>query len=206
MNRREFLQCAAILVSGASVSQLSLALTEEQQAYLAAAPNYNTGSSSFFSESQRKIIAAMTEVVMPRTDTPGAIDAGVPGFVELMAADWFNDEERAIFLAGLADIETRIPVEYGASFDQLDSAQQLEVMEALEDEASDSSWYDFANVQRDFISDAPFICQVKELSIWGFFTSEIGGTQVLRYSAMPMYFDGDVPLSPDASSWLGRIG
>ncbi|MEH6588367.1 MAG: gluconate 2-dehydrogenase subunit 3 family protein [Halioglobus sp.] len=206
MNRREFLQCAAILVSGASVSQLGLALTEEQQAYLAAAPNYNTGSSSFFNESQRKIIAAMSEVVMPRTDTPGAIDAGVPGFVELMAADWFNDEERTIFLAGLVDIETRIPVEYGASFDQLDGAQQLEVMEALEDEASDSSWYDFANVQRDFISDAPFICQIKELSIWGFFTSEVGGSQVLRYSAMPMYFDGDVPLSPDDSSWLGRIG
>ena len=206
MNRREFLQCAAILVSGVSVSQLGLALTEEQQAYLAAAPNYNTGSSSFFSESQRKIIAAMTEVVMPRTDTPGAIDAGVPGFVELMAADWFNDEERAIFLAGLADIETRIPVEYGASFDQLDSVKQLEVMETMEDEASDSSWYDFANVQRDFISDAPFICQIKELSIWGFFTSEVGGSQVLRYSAMPMYFDGDVPLSPDESSWLVRIG
>ena len=206
MNRREFLQCAAILVSGVSVSQLGLALTEEQQAYLAAAPNYNTGSSSFFNESQRKIIAAMTEVVMPRTDTPGAIDAGVPGFVELMAADWFNDEERTIFLAGLADIETRIPVEYGASFDQLDSAQQLEVMETMEDEASDSSWYDFANVQRDFISDAPFICQIKELSIWGFFTSEVGGSQVLRYSAMPMYFDGDVPLSPDESSWLVRIG
>lgn len=206
MNRREFLQCAAILVSGASVSQLSLALTEEQQVYLAAAPNYNTASSSFFSDPQRKIIAAMTEVVMPRTDTPGAIDAGVPGFIELMAADWFNDEERAIFLAGLADIEARIPVEYGASFDQLDSAQQLEVMEKMEDEASDSSWYDFANVQRDFISDAPFICQIKELSIWGFFTSEVGGSQVLRYSAMPMYFDGDVPLSPDDSSWLGRIG
>lgn len=206
MNRREFLQCAAILVSGASVSQLGLALTQEQQVYLAAAPNYNTGSSSFLNESQRKIIAAMSEVVMPRTDTPGAIDAGVPGFVELMAADWFNDEERAIFLAGLADIETRIPIEYGASFDQLDGAQQLAVMEALEDEASDSSWYDFANVQRDFISDAPFICQLKELTIWGFFTSEIGGSQVLRYSAMPMYFDGDVPLSPDDSSWLVRIG
>ena len=42
MNRREFIQCAAILVSGVSVSQLGLALSDEQEQYLAAAPNYNT--------------------------------------------------------------------------------------------------------------------------------------------------------------------
>ena len=206
MNRREFLQCAAILVSGATASQLGVALTKEQEVYLAAAPNYNAGASELLNEAQRKVIAAMSEVVIPRTETPGAIDAGVPRFIELMAADWFNDQERAIFLAGLDALETQIRSDFGSSFDQLESAQQLAVMEDLESEASDSSWYDFANVQRDFISDAPFICQIKELTIWGFFTSEIGGTQVLRYSAMPMYFDGDVPLSPDDSSWLTRLG
>ncbi len=206
MNRREFLQCAAILVSGASVSQLGIALTEEQQVYLAAAPNYNEGSSGFLNDAQRKTIAAMSEIVIPRTDTPGAIDAGVPRFVELMASDWFNDEERAIFLSGLAGLEEKVAADYGSSFDQLDTALQLELMEDMESEASASSWYDFANVRRDFISDAPFICQIKELTIWGFFTSEIGGTQVLRYSAMPMYFDGDVPLSPDESSWLWQLG
>ena len=78
-------------------------------------------------------------------------------------------------------------------------------MEALEDAASDSPWYAYANVQRDFISDAPFICQIKELTIWGFFTSEVGGTQVLRYEAMPMRFDGDIPLGADESSWSSRF-
>jgi gluconate 2-dehydrogenase gamma chain len=75
----------------------------------------------------------------------------------------------------------------------------------LEDAASDSPWYTFANVQREFISDAPFICQIKELTIWGFFTSEVGGKQVLRYNPMPMYFDGDIPLGTEESSWGGRI-
>ncbi|MFT4519464.1 MAG: gluconate 2-dehydrogenase gamma chain [Halioglobus sp.] len=203
MNRREFLQCAALLVSGATASQLGFSLTEEQQVYLATAPNYNTAASSYLSAPQRKIIAAMCEVIIPRTETPGAIDAGVPMFVELMAADWFNDEEQAIFQAGIKDMEVRIPKEFGKSFDQLDASQQLEIMEALEDDASDSPWYEFANIQRQFISDAPFICQVKELTIWGFFTSEVGSTQVLRYDPMPMYFDGDTPLSPEDSAWAG---
>jgi gluconate 2-dehydrogenase gamma chain len=201
MNRREFLQCAAILVSGASVSQLSFSLSEAQSTFLANAPDFNTRPVDYFSPPRREIVAAMAEVIIPRTETPGAIDARVPAFLELMAAHWFNDEERAIFDAGLLDIETRIPAEYGKPFPQLTAAEQLEVMQALEDAASDAPWYDFGNVQRDYISDAPFICQLKELTVWGFFTSQEGGSQVLRYDPMPMHFNGDTPLSPEDSSW-----
>lgn len=201
MNRREFLQCAAILVAGASASQLGFALTGEQQAYLATAPDYNRTAVHFFSQAQRKIVAAVAERIIPRTDTPGAIDARVPQFIELMAQDWLNEQESAIFQAGLTDLEQRIPAEYGATFDALEEKQQIEILEALEDAASDSSWYDFGNVMREFVSDAPFICQMKELTIWGFFTSEAGATQVLRYDAMPMKFDGDLPLGPDDSAW-----
>lgn len=205
MNRREFLQCAAILVGGLGVGELAFGLTDEQRAYLAAAPDYNTGASDYFNEAQRRIIAAMAEVVIPRTDTPGAIDAGVPRFIELMVRDWLNEQERAIFEAGLADVESRIPARYGNSFDRLDAKVQLQIMEEMEKEASDSPWYEFGNVQREFISDAPFICQLKELTIFGFFTSQRGGEEVLRYNPMPMRFDGDVPLEPGQSSWMGFL-
>ena len=201
MNRREFLECAAILVSGVGASQLGFALSREQEVYLATAPDYISGELDYLTEAERKIIAAMAEVVIPRTETPGAIDAGVPRFIELMARDWLTDEERAIFEEGLAEMATRIPEEYGQPFDQLPEKQQLAIMEQLEDDASDSEWYSFANVQRQFISDAPFICQIKELTIFGFFTSEVGSTQVLRHNPMPMRFDGDYPLSADDSTW-----
>ena len=118
-----------------------------------------------------------------------------------MAANWFNAAEAVIFAAGLQDMETRIPAEFGAPFDQLSHAQQLQIMEAMEEDAADSTWYEFGNVMREFISEAPFICQIKELTIWGFFTSEEGSSQVLRYDPMPMYFDGDIPLAKDDSSW-----
>jgi len=201
MNRRELLQCAAILVSGASASRLGFALNAEQQAFIAAGPSYIDREVDYLTPAQRRLVAAMAEIVIPRTDTPGAIDAGVPRFIELMAADWFNAQERAIFEAGLADMQQRIPAGYGAAFEQLDSTVQLKIMQGLERAAADSPWYELGNVQRDFISDAPFICQVKELTVWGFFTSELGASQVLRYDPMPMYFDGDVPLGPEDSSW-----
>lgn len=201
MNRREFLQCAAILVTGASASQMGFSLSAEQEVFLARTSNYNTGSVDYFTPAQRRIVAAMAEVVIPRTETPGAIDAGVPKYIELMASDWLNDEEKSIWREGLGDIETRIPAEYDKPFDQLPAEQQLEIMQALEEAAADSAWYDFGNVLGGYQSDAPFICQLKELTIWGFFTSEVGGSQVLRYNPMPMKFDGEIFLSPDDSSW-----
>ena len=205
MNRREFLQCTALLISGASASQLGFSLSQEQQVYLAAAANYNTGEVDFLTDAQRRIIAAVAEVIIPRTDTPGAIDAGVPRYIELMAADWMKDEERLVFQAGLEDMETRIPREYGEPIDRLGQKTQLSILEEMEEAASASSWYEFANTQRQFISDAPFICQIKELTVWGFFTSEVGSKQVLRFNPMPGRFDGDFPLARDESTWAGLI-
>jgi len=205
MNRREFLQCAAILVSGAGIGIPGMALSEEQQRYLASAPNYNTGPVDYLSPERRKILAAMTEVIIPRTDTPGAIDAGVPAYLERMMADWLNEQELAVFDAGLADIEQRIPTEYGKPFYALAAEQQLAILQALEEDAAESPWYAFGGKPGDYTSDAPFICQLKELTAWGFFTSQVGATRVLRYDPMPMYFDGDVPLEPDDSSWSGSF-
>lgn len=201
MNRREFLECAALLVSGVSVSRVGLALNDEQLTYLATAPDYNSRKTDFFSTEQRKLISAMAEAIIPRSDTPGAVDAGVPHFIELMVQDWLNEGERSLFLEGLKSMETAVAAEYGVPFDELTAEQQLTVIEGMEEGASESSWYQPGNIRRAYISDAPFICQMKELTIWGFFTSEIGCRQVLRYNPMPMRFDGHAPRSPDDSTW-----
>jgi len=204
MNRREFFQCATILVSGISASRMGWALSEEQQVYLAGAPNFVDQAVDYFSDSQRQLVAAIAETIIPRTETPGAVDAKVPRYIEIMVAQWLNDEERTIFNEGLLQLEEQTTREFGRSFTLLVVRDQTEILEALEAAASDSSWYNIGNVRRDFISDAPFICQIKEFTVWGFFTSEVGGTEVLRSNIMPMRFDGEFPLGPNDSSWSGR--
>jgi hypothetical protein len=205
VNRRHFLECAALLISGVSASRMGWTLTEEQRVHLANAPDYIDQVVDYFTPEQRSVVAAIAETIIPRTETPGAIDAGVPRFIELMLAQWCNDQERGIFVQGLVQLELQTRAEYGKRFDELDLNARLKTLEALEADASDSAWYDMGNIRRDFISDAPFICQIKELTVWGFFTSEEGGSQVLRHDPMPMYFDGDIPLKPDDSSWSFRL-
>lgn len=206
MNRREFMECAAILISGMSASQLGFALSEQQRKHLASAPPYIASEGSYFDEPQRKTIAAMAETILPRTDTPGAIDAGVPRYIELMVADWYNDKERSIFDAGLAAMQENVRAQHGAPFEDLPATTQIEILEAMEDAASDSNYYGLnTDIFAGESAEYPFICQVKELTTWGFFTSEIGCTEVLRHNPMPMRFDGAYPLDHNDSTWSGGI-
>ena len=145
-------------------------------------------------------MAAAAEQVIPATDTPGAIDAGVPRFIELMVSDWFNDDERTDFMTGLDLLQAAA----GGDFAGLSADEQLSLLENLEDEASDSSWYDIGNVMRIWMSDAPFICQFKELTILGYFLSEPGATQATRENPMGS-FKGDIPLAKDDTSYAVEL-
>ena len=200
MDRRQFIQAAALLVAGAKVAPASWALTEEQRVFLASQPDYiDRGALDFFSETQRAAITAAAEQTIPATDTPGATDAGVPRFIELMVRDWLNDDERALFMQGLDDMLARA----GGDFAAMDAGAQLALLEQLEDEASDDSWYDLGNVTRVWSDGSPFICQLKELTVFGFFLSGVGATKVLRENPMGS-FDGDIPLEPGQPAWASE--
>lgn len=201
MNRREFLECAAVLAAGASVLPSSWAMNHEQQAFLAAQPDYiDRHPLSFFTEAQRAAVTAVAEQIIPATDTPGAIAAGAPRFIELMTANWFNDTERALFMDGLTDLQQRA----NGDFSGLPAAKQLLLLEQLEEESGDAAWFQIGNVTRLWDDTAPFICQVKELTVLGFMLSDVGSTQFLRVNPMGN-FDGDIPLAVDDSSYAVEL-
>ena len=201
MNRREFLECAAVLVAGASVVPSNWAMNHEQQAFLAAQPDYiNRHTLSFFTDRQRAAVSAVADQIIPVTDTPGALAAGAPRFIELMVANWLNDTERALFMGGLADLQQRA----GDDFDGLPAEQQLLLLEQFEQEAGDAAWYQLGNVTRLWDDTAPFICQIKELTVLGFMLSDVGSSQFVRVNPMGS-FDGDIPLAVDDSSYAVEL-
>lgn len=134
------------------------------------------------------MVAAMAEHIIPRTETPGAIDAGTPVFIESMVADWFNEQERAFFMRELQALD-----DSADGFARLPEKQQLRLLENLESEAKDAPWYQLGNTMRVWDSQAPFICQFKELTVLGYMLSEIGSTQFLRHPVMGS-FNGNLPL------------
>jgi len=201
MNRREFFQCAAALAAGSSMLPSSWAMTLEQQDFLAAQPDYiDRHPLNFFTQRQRAAVTAVAEQIIPATDTPGAVAARAPRFIELMVANWLNDTERAFFVDGLTDLQQRA----GGDFAALAAAGQLLLLEQLEEEAGDAAWFQMGNVTRLWDDTAPFICQVKELTVLGFMLSDVGSSEFLRVNPMGS-FEGDIPLTEDDSSYAVEL-
>ncbi len=198
MNRRDLMQCALIFFASLKDSPSVLgALSNEQKKMISTRDPYIERTAvNFFNSTQRQAIFAASERIIPRTDTPGAVDAGVPRFIELMVSDWLMQEEREIFMQGLQDLIDQSDGDFSA----LSESKQLALLELFESRATDSNWYQFANTLRVWDESAPFICQLKELTVLGFLLSEIGARQFLQINPMGI-FDGSYPLSENYSAY-----
>ena len=95
MNRRELLLAAISTMAGVMVGSPTLRVIAGEAPTASASRVVLQGH-------QPEMVRVLAEMIIPATDTPGAIEAGVPRFIEMMVADWYTDTERGIFLDGLA--------------------------------------------------------------------------------------------------------
>jgi gluconate 2-dehydrogenase gamma chain len=183
IDRREALRKTALLM-GAAVS--ASALTGILQG-CKATPEL-TYTPQFFTEDQARIVMEVAEIIIPKTDTPGAKDAGVPGFIDLMLKDCYKKEDQDRFIAGLMAFDAEAKTAYGDSFIYCKPEQQVELVTKTHTAA-------LAEAKENKEAKRPFILMAKELTLLGFFTSEPGATQVLQYVAVPGSYKGCIPLA-----------
>jgi hypothetical protein len=133
-------------------------------------------------------VAAIAEMIIPRTDTPGAIDAGVPAFIDLIVGEWYDDDDRAAFRAGLRETDARSVRAHGSSFVELAEAGQRNVLGELEAES--------LALRGSGAHPAPFFSTMKYLTLYGYYTSQAGAIEELNYEIVPGRFNGCVPVVP----------
>lgn len=142
---------------------------------------------------QRALIAQLAETILPQTDTPGAIEAGVPAFVERMVSQWYTPTERKIFFEGLGSLERECQLRFHAGFVACDQAQRVEVLKHFE--TLESAYRAPQELRSRPDERSPFFFKLKQLTVLGYYTSEIGATQELRYNPVPMHYDGQMKFS-----------
>jgi gluconate 2-dehydrogenase gamma chain len=200
MNRREALKRVAWLMGGAVSASAILAINKGYSATTSA------GSKPFIlSAHQWATVSAVSEIMIPRTDTPGAIDVGVPGFIDLMLKDVYTQEDRERYLSGLAEFDAAAHAERRNEFVALEPAQQVVLVR---------KFHDAAIVEERRMHPAhgslhrPFILMTKELTLLGFFTSQVGATEVLQYVAVPGSYHACVPLKEagNGKTWAVQPG
>ena len=143
----------------------------------------------FLSEDQASVVSTVSEIIIPRTDTPGAKDVGVPSFIDQMLQEVYSKEDQEFFTKGLESFNEEAKKEFGDEFSDLDDEDQAAFVKKVHDAAVETE------NTTDPAPKRPFILMMKELTMLGFFTSEPGATQVLQYVPVPGAYKGCVPLS-----------
>jgi len=136
---------------------------------------------------QNETVATIAELIIPKTDTPGAREAGVPAFIDVMLADWGDDDQRKVFTAGLANLDERSRALFGKDFIACSPIQQTQILTDLDAELArlrDTK----ADMSKNFFQG------MKWLTLTGYYTSEIGATSELHYRVVPGRYEPCYPL------------
>jgi hypothetical protein len=146
---------------------------------------------------QDATVSAMAELILPQTDTPGAKAVRVNEFIDHIVADWYSDEDRVRFLAGLADVDARTQSLFKKDFVDASPEQQSEILRALGEEMAQATEA-LANAPRGYRGADPepgdnFYFMFRQLTLIGYFTSEAGFMQQLHEEIIPGRFDGCIP-------------
>lgn len=169
ISRREAIRRAALLAGVALTPEL---LTFVGRAQTAAGKSYLTAG-------QASVAAAAADRILPRTDTPGAADVGVPAFLDRFYGEFMSAPDQKLFVAVLDEIEAAAKSQ-GGSFAALAPAQQDAVLRSV------------ATAQQG--RDQSSFALLRSATILGYFTSEQVGKNVLHYDPVPGAYDGCVPI------------
>lgn len=195
MRRREVLKLLALSSALPAMPAELLAAFREVHANLGAIP-----ALKLLNPHQDETATALAELIIPQTETPGAKAARVNEFIDLILAEWSSDEERNLFLSGLADLDIRARSLFGENFVDASHAQQSEIARGLGDEMAQAEAA-LTSAPRGYRGSDPepegnFYFMFRDLTLTGYFTSEIGATQQLHYEIIPGRFEGCTPAPP----------
>ena len=121
-------------------------------------------------------------------------------FIDLLLSDWLEPEEKDRFLEGLAAFDAACRSRLGRSFIDLSPEERLAVLEPLDEEAAEVRRAAMAAGVRE-IEEPPFFLTMKEWTLTGYYTSEIGMTQELQHLKVAGSYAGCVPLGEVGRSW-----
>ena len=188
IDRREAIRRVTALLGGVALAGSGLATAVERAHARAAAPRAHVGS---FTAQDIAFLDEVADTILPETQTPGAKAAHVGAFMALMVTDTYEDREQAIFRDGMRSLNE-------ASFLTATPAQRLARLEQLDREQK--AYMD----ARERGAPAHYFRLMKELTLLGYFTSEIGCTQAQRYAETPGGFEPCVPYTAGERAWAAH--
>ena len=173
----------------------------------------NSGKTDWLSAESVAYLDEIGETILPRTRTPGAKDAQVGKFMQVMVNDCYEEGDQLAFKEGMDKLNDASKKKFSKSFMEAAPEQRKELLIAMDKEAKDyqKTLSDFNKGENEKgKKDVKYVKQrksphyftmMKQLTLLGFFTSKPGATEALRYKAVPGSFDGCAPYKKGDRAW-----
>lgn len=210
MDRRELLKMIAVLTGGVVIGG---------DVFLSGCKAGGKADAGF-TASNIALLDEVAETIIPATTTPGAKAAKVAEFMKIIVTDCYTEAQQTAFTNGITALEEACKKVNGRSFMECTAVRRHDLLVSLEKEAkefntkrdeedkpkreandkanSNLPWKD----QKEFVA-APshYYTMMKQLTLWGFFTSKTGMTETLRHVPVPGRFDGAFPYAKGDKAW-----
>jgi len=148
------------------------------------------------------LIAELAEVIIPRTDTPGAKDAFVHQFIIKVILNCNHPRQQQIFMRGLEDLEQYTHDQFHQSFIKCSQVEKESIVQHFSDHAAYSM--EILNKVQKKLWGVSFFTKFKNLTVEGYCLSEAGATQGLAYDYIPGTFIACTPLQANQKSWATK--
>lgn len=149
----------------------------------------------FFDVATIVLLNEMGETILPKTSTPGAKEAKVGEFMAVMVKDCYTANDQGIFREGIKRLEIKCKEETGKTFMDCSTDERTKFFVKMD--ALQKAYMGAKTTEQP----SHYFRMIKELTLLGFFTSEIGSTKALRYIETPGKYDGNVPYTKGDRMW-----
>ena len=201
MNRRNVIRTALIFSAGASLLPSCL---QKDTTDLSLTNIAITGS-------EEKMMAALGEAIIPTTNFIGATGVQASQFTLMMVNDCYPPDEQKIFTVGMAGLNDACKKVNDKNFMDCSPEQRKSFLITLEKEAKEyntkrdekeKTAKENAKMNPDYIGmPSHYYTMMKQLTLLGYFSSEIGSKQALRFLPIPGKYDGAYPYKKGDKAW-----
>lgn len=195
MNRRKALRQTAALAGASTLTPTLLSLLQscQQQPSIDWQP-------AILSTDQARFVSVLVDTLLPKTDTPGAIELKVDQFIDLVIAHTMDEGAQQAVLSQIDTFDDQVKQEKGKPFVALSDEIRSEVLRAEERNTpkyNNSVWGTAVGEQ----APIGIYRSLKSLALWGYFSSEAIGKNVLSYDPVPGAYQGCIPLEDVGNTW-----
>ena len=205
MNRREIIKGLALSFGYVVAAPSVLSVLES------CSKKNDTWQGLFLSAKEKHFVTHIVDIILPATETPGGLDVNLPQFIDMMAHDMFSPDEKNMFKEGAEIFALRFNQRFNKDISESDRNEVEKLFASyfdLQDEDQRKVLYtqsknidEVSSEEIEAYKMYKFLINIRSLSLFGYFTSEKVGKEVLNFDPIPGKYVPCMPVSEIGNAW-----